>query len=236
MGGSQSKVKSVTDVVQEATKDIVMNNTATCTAASSLNQTMQIKGIKAGLGCDINISNLGQKAKLEVNLNCVQKQGNSAELQTKFDAAIDEKIKSESEAGLGLSNSEIDQMKKIKQKIKTNIKMSSVASCLASTFAKQDIVINDVSTGDCVIPTAFGVKRISDGISIKNIQQNAVIKTTAKCVQDQMNSLSDIADMKVAVVSDTSSSAKGIDVNQLIMLLIILACVLVGGYVFFKLA
>jgi len=232
MGASQSKVKSVTDIVQEATKDIVSTNTASCTAASSAQQSMIFRKIRAGAGCNVDFKNIGQKLKLEVNLNCVQNQSNSADLQTKFDAAIDEKIKSESEAGLGLSSSQIDARKKIKQSIKTNIKMSSVASCLASTFGKQEIVVEDITTADCVVPVEWDDKgrptkyqKLSDGISIKDIQQDLVLKTTAKCVQDQMNAIKDVADLKLAVKTDLSSTAKGADIVKIIMALVALAVV-----------
>ena len=140
MGASQSTVKSVTDIVQEVARDIVSSNTASCTAAASAQQSMRFDGISGGAGCNINMSNMGQKMKLEVNLNCVQNQGNSADLDSKFNAAIDKKIKSESEAGMGFGNSGIDSTEKIKQSIKTNIKMSSVASCLASSFGKQEMI------------------------------------------------------------------------------------------------
>ena len=228
MGASQSTVKSVTDIVQEATKDIVSENTASCTAASSAQQSMIFRRIRAGKGCNVDFKNIGQKLKLEVNLNCVQKQGNSADLQTKFDAAIDEKIKSESEAGLGLSKSEIENNKKIKQSIKTNIKISSVASCLASTFGKQEIVVEDIETSDCVVPMTdiFGrpqMVKIADGISIKDMQQDLVIKTTAKCVQDQMNAIKSVADVKLKVVSDMSSTAKGMDIMPFVYLAIVIA-------------
>lgn len=230
MGASQSTVKSVTDIVQEATKDIVSTNSASCVASSSAQQSMTFRRIRAGLGCNVDVRNIGQKMKLEVNLNCVQNQANSADLQTKFDAAIDEKIKSESEAGLGLSNSAIEARKNIKQKIKTNIKMSSVASCLASTFGKQDIVVEDIQTADCVVPTTdiLGrptMMRIADGISIKDIQQDLVLKTTAKCVQDQMNAIKDVADLKLAVKTDLSSTAKGADIAKIIMAACALAVV-----------
>lgn len=242
MGASQSTVKSVTDIVQEATKDIVSTNSASCTAASSAQQSMTFRRIRAGLGCNVDFKNIGQKLKLEVNLNCVQNQANSADLQTKFDAAIDEKIKSESEAGLGLSKSQIDARKNIKQKIKSNIKMSSVASCLASTFGKQEIVVEDIQTADCVVPTIdiFGrpqMVKIADGISIKDMQQDLVIKTTAKCVQDQMNTIKDVADLKVKVVSDLSSTAKGADIVKIIMAaaaLALICAVIYGLYLFGK--
>ena len=230
MGASQSTVKSVTDIVQEVARDIVSSNTASCTAAASAQQSMRFDGISGGAGCNINMSNMGQKMKLEVNLNCVQNQGNSADLDSKFNAAIDKKIKSESEAGMGFGNSGIDSTEKIKQSIKTNIKMSSVASCLASSFGKQEIVVKDVKVADCVVPVQWDEKgrptkyqRLSDGITIKDIQQDLVVKATAKCVQDQMNAIKDVADMKTSLKSDMSSTAKGTDIMPFVYLAICLA-------------
>lgn len=236
MGASQSTVKSVTDIVQEATRDVVMANSAQCSASSGMSQTMRIKGLKAGKNCMIDISKMGQKLKLEVNLNCVQNQGNSAELQNKFESSLDEKIKNESQAGLGLSNATVDQKKNVAQKIKTNVKMSNVASCLASTFGKQEILIEDLEVGDCPDPITLAVANIlgmniRSGISIKDIQQDAVVKTTAKCVQDQLNKLGDVNSMVSSVVSDTSSSSKGMDPMALfggIAILLVALAVLAG--------
>jgi len=235
MGASSSKVKSVTDVVQEAATDIVSSNTASCGVAVGNNQSMKITGIKTGDNCSINIGGLQQKAKLEVSLKCVQTQGTSGDLQQKFDSAIDEKIKVESETGLGLSAAEVDQRKRIRQKIKKNISMANVASCLGSTFNKQDIEIKDVSTGNCptvaeqAIAKLFG---ITFGISIKDIQQKAVIKTTVDCVQNQLNALKDDIDFKSTVKSDTSATAKGIDPMIIVYILGALAvCALVAVYV-----
>lgn len=236
MGASQSTVKSVTDIVQEATKDVVMANSAQCSASSGMSQTMRIRGLKAGRNCAIDISKMGQKLKLEVNLNCVQNQGNSADLQTKFESKLDEKIKNESEAGLGLSNATVEQKKAMSQKIKTNVKMSNVASCLASTFGKQEILIEDLETGDCPDPITLAIANllgmnVKSGITVKDIQQDAVVKTTAKCVQDQLNKLGDVNSMVSDVKSDTSSSAKGMDPMALfggIAIMLIAAALLVG--------
>lgn len=235
MGASTSKVKSVTDVVQEATTEIVSDNVASCNVAAQSNQMMKISGIKAGNNCNVNISNLQQKSEMQVSLKCVQTQGNDLSLQQKFDAAIDEKIKTESQTGVGYSAAEVDQRKKLKQAIKKNIKMSSVASCMAGASVNNSLEVKDVQTGDCpsaieqVILKIFG---IDSGINIKKMQQKAVVKLSADCVQDQLNKLKDVIDITATVKSDTSATAKGIDPMIFVYIAIALAILgLVAVYV-----
>lgn len=235
MGASTSKVKSVTEVVQEATTDIISNNVASCNVAAQSNQMMKISGIKAGRNCNVNISNLQQKSQMQVSLKCVQTQGNDLSLQQKFDAAIDEKIKADSETGLGYSAAEVDQTKKLKQAIKKNIKMSSVASCMAGASMNNSLEVKDVETGDCpsaIEQVILKLAGIDSGINIKKIQQNAVVKLSADCVQSQLNALKDVIDVKATVVSDTSATAKGIDPMIIVYILGALAvCALVAVYV-----
>ena len=271
MGASNSTVKSVTDVVQEATKDVLSENSSSCSAGGSVAQTMKFKGLKAGNNCNIDLSGISQKAKLEVNLKCIQTQSNGVDLQTSFDSKIKEKIDNSSQAGIGLANASTDTKTKVKQAIKETIKMSSVASCMATAFNKQDLEVSDIQLGDCPNPylgalvavmigiiiglglgvafdwdkkkttglalgmgavagTIVGFVSKPPGLTIKDIQQEAVTKVAADCMQGQMNDLASKVQAISGIDKDTTSSAKGMDpMGGALIILAIIAAVGGGG-------
>lgn len=205
MGASQSTVNSDTNILQKATNDFISSSLSECKGGMSNNQTLTISGLNVGDGCEVNIANISQKAKLDMKLKCVADNADNAKLQADFQAKLEEQLKSSAEAGLGLSNSTIDSRKKIASIVANKVDMKKVSQCLADMNNKQDLTISGISTGSCI-------KR-SGGITVKDIQQEAILKLAADCIFKQTSDLDSETKSAMETKTVAESVSKGADIS-----------------------
>jgi hypothetical protein len=205
MGATVSKTKSVTDIIQEATNEVMQQSAANCSASSSSRQLIDIENLSVGKNCSINISDISQTAVVKVNFDCLQDQKNITKTQTDFDSKIAEKLEAESKGGIGISAAVVESKKKLTQQIASRVKMSNVASCMSRLNKEQELRIRKLSTGDC--------EPGNTAINISNIAQRIFSDNTTKCVQEQLNNLG--SEVTSALSSDTTASAiaSGMDLS-----------------------
>lgn len=209
MGATVSKTKSVTDIIQEATNEVMQQSAANCSASSSARQLIDIENLSVGKNCSINISDISQTAVVKVNFDCLQDQKNITKTQTDFDSKITEKLEAESKGGLGISAAVVESKKKLVQQIASRVKMSNVASCMSRLNQEQELRIRKLTTGDC--------EPGNTAINISNIAQRIFSDNTTKCVQEQLNNLG--SEVTSALSTDTIASAiaSGMDLSGMLI-------------------
>lgn len=226
MGATVSKTKSVTDIIQEATNEVMQQSAANCSASSTATQLIDIENLSVGKNCSINISDISQTAVVKVNFNCLQDQKNITKTQTDFDSKITEKLEAESKGGLGISASVVEAKKNLTQQIASRVKMSDIATCMSKLSQDQELRIKKLTTGDC--------EPGSTAINISNIAQRIFADNTTKCVQEQFNNLG--SEVTSALKSDTMALAiaSGMDLSGLFMWLIPALIILLIALRFFR--
>jgi hypothetical protein len=217
MGATVSKTKSTTDIIQEATSEVMQQSAANCAASSTARQLIDIDNLSVGKNCSINISDISQTAVAKVNFSCLQDQKNITKTQTDFDSKIKEKLEAESKGGFGVSASVVEAKKTLTQQVASRVKMSDIASCMSKLSQDQELKIKKLSTGDC--------EPGSTAINISNIAQRIFADNTTKCVQEQLGKLG--SEVTSALSNDTVASAiaTGMDLSGLFLWLVPLAII-----------
>lgn len=229
MGASQSQIKSATEIVKQVSTEVMKSSSAKCAANTAVSQNISFSNIKLGKGCQLDISDITQKADVAVNLDCKQVQESMTDIQNNFNTAIDNKFKADAEAGVGLANASIDIRNKIKETIKTKIDLKQLAECVTDLKAKQNFEVG-FTMGDCAPPP-------NNIIKISNINQTLFAQNTAKCVQEQFDKYSQTNTSGTEVSNEGETSAKGMDMTTFIVsiLLGLFALALLGAFVKFVL-
>lgn len=226
MGATVSKTKSITDIIQEATNEVMQQSAANCSASSTATQLIDIENLTVGKNCTINISDISQTAVVKVNFDCLQDQKNITKTQTDFDSKITEKLEAESKGGLGISAAIVEAKKKLTQQIASRVKMSAIANCMSQLSQDQELKIKKLTTGDC--------EPGSTAINISNITQRIFADNTTKCTQEQLGKLG--SEVTTALSSDTIASAiaSGMDLSGLFTWLVLAGLILLILLRFFR--
>jgi hypothetical protein len=226
MGATVSKSKSITDIIQEATSEVMQESAANCSASSTARQLIDIENLSVGKNCSINISDISQTAVAKVNFNCLQDQKNITKTQTDFDSKIKEKLEAESKGGIGVSAAIVEAKKKLTQLTASRVKMSDIANCMSKLSQDQELKIKKLMTGDC--------EPGSTAINISNIAQKIFADNTTKCVQEQLGKLG--TEVTAALSSDTivSAVASGMDFSGLFMWLLPICFIIFIALRFFR--
>lgn len=209
MGGQQSKVTSQTDIVSEALTNVLMKNAQECKQKSSSIQTLSFNDIESP--CPMEFSNITQNMKISTNFSCAQKSSNKNDILNQFKSQLDSAVESKT-SGIGgslYSSSEADSIAKISNKIKNNIDIQSIATCVSDSMKNQKLKFKKIKqTGNKCLTDQYGnpVK-----MSFKDIGQSIISEEISNCIQDSANISSAVNDLDNKLKNTTTSTLEGIN-------------------------
>lgn len=191
-----------------ALTNVILNNTASCNAASSISQIIQINSTG-----DIVLSNVTLSGSSYINSECLAEVENDAELVTEMVAALETEIENKTSQSSGISaNFNQSQLEIINQAItefEANFSMSNVMQCISSQDAIQQIILNNAGSGRNVTLTDISITMDS--------------KVVSNCMLTGSNVASAITDisstMAAAVSNSTTQGCFGSDTSQLLLIL-----------------
>lgn len=196
--GGKAEAKTETNIVNEAVTNVIMSSAQNCSANNANTQELYFRDIKVK-GCSVDFSNISQDMKVTQNFSCAQDSSQNVELLNKFKSELDAKTKAALK-GITTSSTKAETITNIKNKIETNINMSSVANCVANNINQEKMEFGKID-----VECAKG-----DRVSFNNIGQKLVATQVAKCIQSdkQVSDLSNELDNEVKAA--TSSKNEGL--------------------------
>lgn len=224
MGNQTATSKAMTDVLNKAITNVIMENSNKCGQNNSAIQTINVSGIETK-GCKQNIiSDISQESMQTVNFSCATDAANESELLSSFKNELDQES-SAAVSGLGgalNSQSNSETIANIKNEIENNINMKNISECIANTINEQTQNYTDL-TFDCTegLP-GYCSTGCPDGYTcdfsvcntkfeLSKLNQNLVQQAAATCTAKSEN-LSKIINEASSEIKQTSeATTKGID-------------------------
>src|SRR4029078_9321650 len=136
MGAAQSSSVTKTNLVNRAVSDVMMDSSSNCSANQGATQEITVKDISA-TGCKVSFNDISQDMNLTQNFSCMQEASNTADLNNKFATALDNQVTATLK-GIPtalISNATTTAIADVKNEIKTNINIKSLADCVATQTA-----------------------------------------------------------------------------------------------------
>lgn len=224
MGNQTANAESITEVVNQAVTNVIMESSSKCGQDTSSVQTINVSGIKAT--CKKNIfSDISQESMQAVNFSCAIDGKNEAELMSAFANKLDQAAAAKVSGIGGALNSESNSkvVADIKNQIINNINMKNISECIQKTVSEQTQNYTNL-TFDCKegLPV-YCNKGCPDGYTcdfslcadtifeISKISQNLVQKAAATCVSKNENLSKVINTASSEIKQISEATTKGID-------------------------
>lgn len=152
----------VKKVLNDIHEDISTSLSNVCGAVSNNVQTIQFRGIKLK-GCKANYENIFNGMTSSVSANCIQ--------STEFKNMLQDKVIDHLNKLRSIGHTETaDQIDNI---IKTNVNVSKLSSCMATSFNNQTILFEDIEIENCP----------PEGVNFRNIGNVMASTFMVKCLQ-----------------------------------------------------
>jgi hypothetical protein len=154
-------VKKVLNDIQE---DISTSSSNVCGAVSSNVQTIRFGNIKSR-NCPVIMENITNSITSSISANCIQ----SSDFKNMMNDKVNDQLNKLRSAG---DTKTADQ---INNAIKTNVNVSQLSSCMATSFNNQAISAGDIEIENC--PPG-------GNITFRNIGNSLVSNFMVKCLQE----------------------------------------------------
>ena len=224
MGNQTANAESITEVVNQAVTNVIMESSSKCGQDTSSVQTINASGIKTK-GCKKNIiSDISQENMQTVNFSCAIDGKNEAELMSAFANKLDQAAAAKVSGIGGALNSESNSkvVADIKNQIINNINMKNISECIQKTVSEQTQNYTDLNfdctaglpgycTTGCPNGYTCDFSLCDTEFELSKISQNLVQKAAATCVSKNEN-LSKVINTASSEIKQTSeATTKGID-------------------------
>lgn len=229
MGNATSSVFSATNLVNEALTTTIINVSNNCSSDSNNAQEIGISNINA-IGCSVNINDIAQNQKITTDFTCVQNTDNSSMIKNQFESQLKQDL-SAAVSGLNVnlnSQSDVESVTNITNKIVNTIDMNTVSNCIANTIASQKITIDGIRV-DCTNMPAGTAREVNIG----NLKQLMVNTSTASCTQTNSNLTSAINELQTLVDNKIKADTSGISSTAIIMIIVVIIIICVVGLAIF---
>jgi hypothetical protein len=251
MGNQQSSAQAITDIVNNATTNVLMQSSQKCGQNNTSSQTMEFSDITAGPGCNLDFSNISQTSIQSPNFTCALSAANSSELQNQLSTQLDQAAKSEQSglAGALNSTSNSNSIATIKSNIMNNINISQVSECVQNNISTQKQKFGKISAscpGYCNTgcQSGFTCDMSLCRTNFNNISQSITQSAVGSCLSNNSALQKVINDSANQVSQISSASNKGIDFAASLaslgsglipsIICIILCCLIIFGSTFFS--
>jgi len=218
MGSSQSSnSQTINETVNEALTKALQANSSNCSQNNSQNQTIDIGKIHV-IGGSLKIHDIGQKAIMAPNMSCLSSNTQKQQVATSFKQALEQGATAEN-AGTNLplssSSSSTTTINRLTNRIGNIAQTSNLFSCIQDNTQSQITNVKGItietpsycSTGCSMFskcdPSACKV-------DIGNISQSMISNAVAKCVSENKQIQSAIADVVAETKQQADSSNIGL--------------------------
>lgn len=195
MGDCGVTQRSVNELVNTVTTNVIQENAQNCGASTGVDQMIKISDLNAG--GDINISNITQDSNVKFNFSCMQEASNQANLETQLANSVRSEL-DQLTSGYQFQPSEQEQINTTKNNITTNLTSRNLAECTSRMFSNQETIINNLNA-----------KR---NININNIAQTAILDVASTCNQSNQNLQNAITSLETEISAKGKQEAKGVDI------------------------
>lgn len=241
MGNQQSVANTINQTLNESINNVLMNSSNNCAQNNSATALITFEGIKTKGGCKLTFSDINQTINAAPNLTCAQTSANQSDLATQFQTQLDQKT-SAAIAGIpGAINSQAitKAVNQLKNTIKNNINISTMANCVQNNIASatqnyRDIVMDCTGCGlQCAGNPQVCVNTCEQ--DWKNISQNLSQSAVAKCVQSNTAIATAITEASNEISQASTATNKGIDLfasfGSVSILMVVAAILFIVGAV-----
>lgn len=195
MGDCGVTQKSVNELVNNVTTNVLQENAQNCGASTGVDQMIKISDLNAG--GDINISNITQASDVKFNFSCMQEASNQANIETQLANAVRSEL-DQMTSGYQFQPSDQEQINTTKNNIATNLTSRNLAECTSRMFSNQETIINRLNA--------------RGNININNIAQTAILDVASTCNQSNKNLQNAITKLETEISAKGKQEAKGVDV------------------------
>jgi hypothetical protein len=224
MGNQTATSKAMTDVLNEAITNVMMESSNKCAQNTSSIQTINLKGLKTR-GCGkVKISDINQESMQAVNFSCSTDATNESSLLSSFANKLDQ-ASNAAVSGLGgalNSQSNSETIANIKNKIQNNINMKTMSECIANTVAEQtqnyenlEFDCKEGLPGYCDMGCAPGyqcdMSKCETGFELSKLNQNLVQQAAATCTAKAENLTKIINEASSEIKQTSEATTKGLD-------------------------
>jgi hypothetical protein len=176
MGQTQTKAVSVSEVVNKIVTDIVVSNEQKCITQSKNIQNLKIGNI-ISMGCKVKIG-VNQTIELNSDVSCIQDLKNNSEMSNQFASKLDAAIKSKTEGGLGLTETQTSIVTKSVTDIKNSIDIENISTCITDSLNQQNLGINNIK-----IKCYEWQTPAERELDMSNIKQHIIQNQVISCMQ-----------------------------------------------------
>lgn len=200
MGNQTATSTAMTDVLNSAITNVIMESSSKCGQDTSLVQTINVSGVKTK-GCGkVKISDISQESMQTVNFSCSNDATNEAELLSKLKSELDQKS-SAAVSGIGgalNSQSNSTLIANLKNEVVNNISMKTLSECISKTVAEQTQNYTNLEF-DCTeglpgycntgCPPGYqcDMSSCKTSFELSKLNQNLVQQATATCTAKAEN-------------------------------------------------
>ena len=240
MGNQQANAESMTEVLNEAITNVMMESSSKCGQNTSSIQTINFDDFGVE-DCTKNFfGDISQESMQTINFSCANDAKNESELATAFANKLDQAASAKVSGMGGALNSESNSkvVADVKNQIVNNINMKNISECISNTVAEQTQNYKKIRF-KCKMPgycntgcppgyTCDESKCVSE-FELRNIGQNLIQQATGTCTAKSEN-LSKIINAASSEIKQTSeATTKGIDPTMMSLMSalpsIIFACI-----------
>lgn len=222
MGNQRSNAESMTEVLNEAITNVMMESSSKCGQDTSLIQQINVSGVTVENCTDNYIGDISQESMQTVNFSCANDAKNESELLSKLKAEIDQASEAAVSGIGGAINSESNSatIANVKNLVENNINMKNMSECISNTIAEQtqnykDLKFKCTMPGYCQTgcPPGFqcDMSKCNSKFELRNLSQNLVQQAAATCTAKSENLTKIINDASAKIEQDTTAENKGWD-------------------------
>lgn len=222
MGNQTSTANTISNVLNTATTDILMQNSSNCAQNNSQTQSLTLGDINA-IGCSVNISNISQKASQTPNFTCSSNNNNNNSIMTQLQTAIKQHAKAAVSGIPGAINSQAvsNSISKIQNAVNTNVNISNLSNCVQNNFQSQKLntgKINVICPQFCNTgcQQGYNCDMTLCAVNENNISQLATQTAVGKCLQKNVALNSAISSVANTLSQSSSAANTGINLANLL--------------------
>jgi hypothetical protein len=215
---NSNNATSLSDVVNSAISNVLINNSNSCTQNTTSNQTILVDGITADPGCSLHFT--GSQTSVQTpNLSCSSSNANDSQLATQFQTQLQQQA--ESSGGLGLfsvgNTSVSNTLSKLSNTITNNMSISNISNCVQNTVSNQSTTDKNITTScpdycKTGCPNGFTCDTSLCVTDFDNLTQSITQSAVGKCLSTNSTVAKAISDAQNSI-SQEASSTTGLNLN-----------------------
>lgn len=187
MGGSSSReIKTINEMVNSATTEIVMENTTECQVSATVKQKQSYTG--TGKGSSLIIGDITQEAQIAITQECLQDAQKRTDVANALQRELENKI-NEKLAGIQLSIRSDKSKQTIHNKtenyINTFLKSENVAQAFIDANIEQDVDVKEYETVEIGSVTQVGSITALQKLAQRAWDENGISNDVKEIVKNE---------------------------------------------------